>query len=587
MPDRDQRTDDRRPVPPLHTLPLLAAMRGGLRSTAVRVAALFVALAVALSGSAASARTDSPAPVSARDDDDDDEGARLSIVFVLHGLRPDSINPTDTPNLHRLRGTGVNFPNSHAVVPTVTRVNAPSISTGTFPGTHGIVGNAMYVPGVNPTRTFSTGDAASLLKLRDADGRIVLTRTLAQRLEEEGKRLVSVSSGSSGSALLLTPTSVDGTGAMINVRSGAVPFTFPSSMGDEIVRRLGPPPAESAVDDSAKVDYQTRVIAEYALPELRPDVLLSWMTEPDGAQHEHAAGSPQALATIRNDDRNIGVILDRLATLGLADETDIYVVSDHGFSLHTFGVNVEQELIAAGLKASASSDDVVVANTGSVLVYVKHRDPKRIEEIVRFLQTREWSDTIYTAHKRPSDGRYRTSGNPRTDGRKVAQGWVPGMFSLELIHEANPQRAADILLTLPWTSERNAFGVRGTSYNATGGRTGPTTGPGSGHGSFSPWDVRNTFFAWGASFRDGKSSPAPAGNVDIAPTILKLEDVSGSKELDGRVLKEAIYDGPDPEDVEYRTRVLTTEARGGEYYAIVKYSEAGGTRYIDTSLRLP
>ena len=51
--------------------------------------------------------------------------AALRLVFVLDGLRPDSITAQDTPTLHRLRNEGVWFENAHAVFPTVTRVNEP------------------------------------------------------------------------------------------------------------------------------------------------------------------------------------------------------------------------------------------------------------------------------------------------------------------------------------------------------------------------------------------------------------------------------------------------------------------------------
>ena len=54
---------------------------------------------------------------------------RFIIVFVVDGLRPDAITAEDTPTLHRLRAEGVDFANSHAAFPTVTRVNAAAIST--------------------------------------------------------------------------------------------------------------------------------------------------------------------------------------------------------------------------------------------------------------------------------------------------------------------------------------------------------------------------------------------------------------------------------------------------------------------------
>ena len=69
------------------------------------------------------------------------------------------------PNVYRLRQEGVNYLNSHAVFPTVTRVNAAALATGAYPGTNGLVSNSMYVPAVNPNQAFSTGDAANLLKL--------------------------------------------------------------------------------------------------------------------------------------------------------------------------------------------------------------------------------------------------------------------------------------------------------------------------------------------------------------------------------------------------------------------------------------
>jgi type I phosphodiesterase/nucleotide pyrophosphatase len=59
--------------------------------------------------------------------------ATLNLVLVLDGLRPDSITAQETPHLWRLREEGVNFPNGHAVFPTVTRANAAAIGTGVYP----------------------------------------------------------------------------------------------------------------------------------------------------------------------------------------------------------------------------------------------------------------------------------------------------------------------------------------------------------------------------------------------------------------------------------------------------------------------
>jgi hypothetical protein len=41
--------------------------------------------------------------------------ARLNLVFILDGLRPDSINSEDTPSLFKFRQEGVNYSNGHSV----------------------------------------------------------------------------------------------------------------------------------------------------------------------------------------------------------------------------------------------------------------------------------------------------------------------------------------------------------------------------------------------------------------------------------------------------------------------------------------
>ena len=328
------------------------------------------------------------------------------MVFILAGLRPDSIDPVDTPNLYRLRRDGVSWSNSHAAVPTVTRVNSSVIGSGAYPANSGIVGNSMYVPTVAAT-PFSTGNAENLTRLDETSGgRMLFVKTLGERLAASGRKVVAIGSGSSGGTLLLNPRASRGAGVMINAGdvSAVRPFTYPASVGERIIARFGPPPTTTEPDASAKVDYTERVLREYVLTELKPDVVLNWFTEPDGSQHEHGPGSPEALATIRNDDRQIGLILERLKQLGLERKTNLFVISDHGFSWHTFNINLDQELINAGLKAGPGSQDVVVANSGTSLVHVQDRDPAKIKAIVEFLQAQPWAGALYTAANRRRHG---------------------------------------------------------------------------------------------------------------------------------------------------------------------------------------
>jgi hypothetical protein len=54
--------------------------------------------------------------------------------------------------------------------------------------------------------------------------------------------------------------------------------------------------------------------------------------------------------------------------------------------------------------------------------------------------------------------------------------------------------------------------------------------------------------------------------------------------LDGRVLEEALADGPDPERVPVETTTHTTGT--GNYRAAIQVSTAAGRRYVDKSWRI-
>src|SRR5512132_4306070 len=82
---------------------------------------------------------------------------RTHLVIVVDGLRPDFVTPEVMPRLVRLGQRGVVFRSHHAAFPTVTRVNASSFVTGTYPETHGLLGNTIYIPKANATKGLDTG----------------------------------------------------------------------------------------------------------------------------------------------------------------------------------------------------------------------------------------------------------------------------------------------------------------------------------------------------------------------------------------------------------------------------------------------
>jgi arylsulfatase A-like enzyme len=487
---------------------------------------------------------------------------RLVIIFVVDGLRPDSITAEDTPTLFRLRAEGVEFTQSHAVFPTVTRVNAAAIATGAQPGRNGIVGNQMYVPALDEGRAFDTGDHRNFLALaRTGDGRVLETPTLAERLHARGRRLVGVSSGSTGSAFLLDPRAPDGVGALVNgYLDPGKTVAYPAALGERILSRLGPAPAKAPGGSrfDAHVAWAQRALREVVLPELEPAVVINWLTEPDHSQHHVGVGSPAAREALRNDDREIALTLTALDRLGLAALTSVLVVSDHGFTTNTAGVDVAGALVAAGLKAARDSTDVILASSGqAVALHVEGRDQERVARLARFVLAQDWGGVVFTREP------------------------VEGTFPLDLIQVDHRGRGPDVLFTFPWTSEPNRFGVRGTDLACVGAGGSPYT---SDHGSMSPWNVRNTFLAWGAGVKQGVTIAVPAGNVDVTPTALALLGLDDEPGLDGRVLAEAFEGGPDPEQIAVERRVHTVAAGG--YRAALQISTVDGRRYVDKSWRI-
>jgi arylsulfatase A-like enzyme len=492
--------------------------------------------------------------------------SRLTAIFVVDGLRPDSINDADTPMIARLRAQGVEYTNSHSTFPTSTRINAATLVTGTYPVKHGIVGNSMFVAGVNPDAPLDTGDHLQLLKLGDTEGRVVTTDTLAEMLQRSGRKLVTVSSGSTGNGFVLNPQARSGVGVAIHgLFDPGVTAAYPKDVSDSIVERFGAPPPDP--DDLGQMHWTDNVLREYVLPELWPDVIIDWMGPLDSAQHDHGVGSPQAKAALHEIDESLSRTLLAIDRIGRSGELDVIIVSDHGFAHHGEGVNVTQALVAAGLKQDTRSTDLVVASQAqSVLFYLPHKSAGAIERLVRFLQRQPWVDVIFTR------------------GGSGDQGSVPGTFSLDMVGGGHASRAADVAITLAWNSQKNGYGVPGrqTIHSATTGRLG---GGASGHGGLSPWVVRNTFIAAGPDFRINVREDAPASLADVMPTVLSILGIERAAcgEGCGRVLHEALRAGSPRVRPKPARRVLRT--RAGHYRASLQLSSISGHTYVDSGGR--
>ena len=477
-----------------------------------------------------------------------DAGKGRVLILVVDGLRPDYVTEEVMPRLNALAESGVRGLAHHSVIPTVTRVNGPSIFTGRYPSGHGLVGNSVYFADVEPDRVLDASDAADLRMIDDAtDGQLLTAPSLGELLAEQGLVFFAASSGSSGSGMLMNHR---GAGAGLAHHE----FTIPESLEATVAAELGPAPAPGADGYSLSlVAWAVDAVLQIGLDRADADVLAAWLTEPDGTAHARGIGAPETLAVLSAVDQEIGRLLDGLAARGVLESTNVLVTSDHGFTTHTGSTSISGLLVAQGVKESSGSMDVVVAGGA---IHVLEGGPVRVAEIARTLQSTNWIGPVFTS--------------AASEGSNL--GIVSGTLAYETIGWGH-QRTADLYTSENWSSAVNEFGYAGEVL----------TGGVAGHGSTSPWDIHATLIAAGPDIKTGIASTVPTGNIDLTPTALFLIGAPVPSDVDGRVLMEVFRDGPDPANVDVSFEPVETEVELQDlrYHLRVERTSVEGVLYFD------
>lgn len=478
------------------------------------------------------------------------DNLRTLIVF-FDGLRPDYITPENMPNLYAFSKKGAYGKNHHSVFPTVTRVNSSSYSTGSYPKTHGLMGNTVYFPKVDRKQGLNTGEAENLNKINESeDGNLLTTISLGEILTKAGKKMMVFSSGSSGQALLQNPKV--GNGAIINTS-----MILPQSLEAQILKEIGPIPASTKPKPNGlQHKWITDALIKYGLTLDGPLVSAIWFSDPDGAAHTFGIGSDIAMESIKVVDEQFGRILTAIEQKGLNDNFNIIISADHGFATFIGKTNVVDFLIKEGLKQSKESEDIVVSEGA---IYVQNHDKAKIQQIVSKLQAQEWVGGIYTK-------------TLKTGGTK---GYIDGTLAYETIHWNHANRTADILVDYNWNDSKNEKGYVGTSF-AKGV---------AGHGSLSPYEVHIALLASGPSFKKIYESNLPTSNVDLVPTILYLHKLAIPASMNGRIFYELLNEKNAPKQPKVKVEKISTKANyeGGTYELTLQQSVLGKYRYLDFS----
>lgn len=429
--------------------------------------------------------------------------AHRHLLLVLDGLRPDYVTKEVMPNLHALAQRGVTFTNHHAVYPTVTRVNASSISTGAYPERHGILGNSVFFPRVDANRFLDTGQRADLERIQqDQDGVLLTTATLGDTLRANGKKMLAVGSGTTGAVFLLNHT----------VAGGAVlhtDYALPAPLHQRMLAELGPPPAAGHPND-ARNSRAVNAFFRIGLPTVDPAVTVMWLSDPDTTAHALGMGHPTTIEALRRLDREVLNIQEGLKAAGLFDDYNIWVTSDHGFATYTGAPDVRAMLKPFAGTLSDGSPRIAYGETA---IYVRDGDRQVVRQIVRSLQSTAGIGAIFT----------------RPDSRGSLVGSVEGTLSFDVARGSHA-RTGDILYSPDWTDAANAHGIAGTS--ASNGV--------AGHGSSSPFEIHNTLIGAGPDIRQEATVSIPSGNVDFAPTFLHMLGLPVPSSMQGRPLVEAL-----------------------------------------------
>ena len=314
---------------------------------------------------------------------------RRHLLIVVDGLRPDYVTADVMPNLTALGKRGVVFTRHHAVYPTVTRVNASSISTGAYPDTHGLLGNSVFFPKVDPTKFLDTSDRNNLLKIAAAEGRLLTAPTLGESLQAAGRRMLVVSSGSTGSSFLNNHTVAGG--AILHYQ-----YTLPQQLSEDM-KAIGPPPAEGA-PAGALDRYAVDAFLKVGIPRVDPSVTVMWLSDLDSTAHDRGIGAPATVEVLRRVDGEIKRIEDGLKAAGLFDSYDIWVTSDHGFSTHTGAIGLDT-VLKPFVRPLADGSPRIVTSGGAI--YVRDGDEAAISAIASTLQKTAGVGAIFTRAAQP------------------------------------------------------------------------------------------------------------------------------------------------------------------------------------------
>ncbi|MBV9014532.1 MAG: alkaline phosphatase family protein [Alphaproteobacteria bacterium] len=419
-------------------------------------------------------------------------GVPRAVIVICDSLRADLIQPAVAPFLSELRARAASFAAHRSVFPSTTRASAASIATGCRPARHGLLGNTMALDEGEGLVCRSAGAPDFRDRMRRATGRTLQVPTLAERLRWHGETSVSCANVSPGAAYFQDP---DGYGWVHHSAGsfgpGRVPIEDPASAG--LTKGI-------AGDRAMTERFCTDVLEDRA-----PSVAILWLSEPDYTGHHSALGCPEHKAAIAGADGLVKQVYETVRRLDPTGEDILFVTgSDHGMETVAEAIDLTELLVAAGLKESRDSRELVVAPNGTAAtLYFAEPDGSLVQRVAQFLSGENWVGGLFVGEQLPQ------AGLPAHTPMQIA-------VSLAGEDKTNPHGVAGYAPIVQDPSDNESkigFGQ---------------------HGGLGPNEQRPFLIVDGGGFQPGVRTQ-PTSLVDIAPTVLRHLHMDHD-DMDGRAL---------------------------------------------------
>lgn len=418
------------------------------------------------------------------------------VVVVLDGLRRDMISAANTPTLAAFAGMATTFNAHRSAFPSATRVVSACFATGCLPARHGLAGNSIALMEGGRLTPHDVGRPDFMDDLRRIRGYCLAVPTLAERLAKAGHEAMLFSNVSPGAARAQDP---DGHGWVLH-RAW--------SHGPGLRRLTGADAVEAVTHDAAGDAVLTQAFLERALAGRESALAVLWLGEPDSSQHAAPLGAPAGMAAIAAADARFAEVLAAVqARRDTGEDILLIACSDHGHQTVKAVVDIEAELVAAGLKRDSHDAHLVsVSNGTSALVYLHPDHATKAQAVLEFFAAQPWVGSVHAGDALAAIGH-------------APQGHL--LCAVAMASDPAP----------------NEFGVSGLAFAAKPAAGKPDRLGCGQHGGLGIAEQSPFLMVNGAGFATAAESIAPTSPIDIAPTILWHLNL-GADGCDGRALQQ-------------------------------------------------